>query len=82
MSRVLGLDYNFDFHRLIQTTTFECDWLTELSDNKVSNGKLPDSNLASELVENSSFFQPITIQGIVISMMKIIIITTILVSIN
>ena len=30
---------------------FECDWLIELSDNKLS-----DNNLASELVENRSFF--------------------------
>ena len=28
----------------------ECDWLIELSDNKLSN-----NNLASELVENRSF---------------------------
>ena len=37
---------------------FECDWLNKLS----------DKNLASELVENSSFFKPITIQEIVIFM--------------
>ena len=30
---------------------FECDWLIELSDNKLS-----DYNLASEFVENRSFF--------------------------
>ena len=29
---------------------FECDWFVELSDNK-----LPDNNLASELVGNRSF---------------------------
>ena len=29
---------------------FECDWLIELSDNKLS-----DNNLATELVENRSF---------------------------
>ena len=29
---------------------FECDWLIELSDNKLSN-----NNLTSELVENGSF---------------------------
>jgi len=40
---------------------FECDWLIELSDNKLS-----DTNLISELLENRSFFQPITIEGIVI----------------
>ena len=39
---------------------FECDWLIELSDNKLSNNKLSnnklsDNNLASELVENRSF---------------------------
>ena len=34
---------------------FECDWLIELSDNKLSDNKLSDNNLASELVENRSF---------------------------
>ena len=34
---------------------FECDWLIELSDNKLSNNKLSNNNLASELVENRSF---------------------------
>ena len=39
---------------------FECDWLIEpsdnkLSDNKVSDSKLSDNNLASELVGNRSF---------------------------
>ena len=39
---------------------FECDWLFELSDNKLSNNKLSnnklsDNNLASELVENRTF---------------------------
>ena len=34
---------------------FECDWLIELSDNKLSKNKLFDSNLTSELVENMSF---------------------------
>ena len=39
---------------------FECDWLIELSnnklsDNKLSNNELSDNNLASELVENRSF---------------------------
>ena len=44
---------------------FECDWLIELSDNKLSNNKLSnnklsnnklsDNNLASELVENKTF---------------------------
>ena len=38
---------------------FECDWLIELSDNKLSNNnlsdkKLSDNNLTSELVENRS----------------------------
>ena len=36
----------------------ECDWLIELSDN----------NLASELLENRSFFEPITIEEIPIFM--------------
>ena len=40
---------------------FECDWLIELSDNKLSNNKLSnnklsDNNVASELVENKTFY--------------------------
>ena len=35
---------------------FECDWLIELSDNKVSDNELSDNNLTSELVGNRSFF--------------------------
>ena len=39
---------------------FECDWLIELFDNKLSDNKLSDNrlshnNLASEVVENRSF---------------------------
>ena len=34
---------------------FECDWLFELSDNKLSNNKLSDNNLASVLEKNRSF---------------------------
>ena len=45
---------------------FECDWLIELSDNKLSESKLSNNNLTSELVENRSFFKPITIEEIVI----------------
>jgi len=33
----------------------ECDWLIELSDNKLSDNKLSNNNLTSELVENWSF---------------------------
>ena len=40
---------------LILNCNFECDWLIELSDNKLSINKLSDNNLASELVENRSF---------------------------
>ena len=41
-------------------SNFECDWLIELSDNKlsdnkVSDNKLSDNNLTSELVGNRSF---------------------------
>ena len=43
-----------------------CEWLIELSDNKLSN-----NNLASELEKNSSFFKPITIKKIVILMITI-----------
>ena len=57
---------------------FECDWLIKLSDNKLSNNKLSnyklsDNNLASELVENRTFFKPITSEEIVIFMINIII---------
>ena len=39
---------------------FECDWLLELSDNKlsdnkVSDNKLSDNNMTGELVGNRSF---------------------------
>ena len=34
---------------------FECDWLIELSHNKLSKNNLSDYNLASELVETRSF---------------------------
>ena len=34
---------------------FECDWLIELYDNKLSTNELSDNNLPSELVENKSF---------------------------
>ena len=45
---------------------FKCDWPIELSDNKLSNNKLFDNILASELVENRSFFfKPITIEEVV-----------------
>jgi len=44
---------------------FECDWLIELSDNE-----LPDNSLASGLVENRSFLKPITIEEIVIFIIK------------
>ena len=43
-----------------------CDWLNELS-NKLSDKKLSDNNLASELVEKKEFFKPITIKEIVIA---------------
>ena len=40
----------------------DCDWLIELSDNKLPNNKLSDNNLVSELVENTvEFFKPITL---------------------
>ena len=49
--------------------TFELDWLIELSDNKLSNNKLFDNNLASEL----EFITPITIEEIVIFMINSVI---------
>ena len=45
--------------------TTQCDWLIELPDNKLSN-----NNLASELVENRSFFKPFTIEEMVIFMIN------------
>ena len=50
---------------------FECDWHFELSDNELSDNELSgdelsDNNLASELVENRSFFTPVAIEEIVI----------------
>ena len=52
---------------------FECDWLIELSDNKLSDNKLSDNNLTSELVGNKRFFKPITVEEIIIFMIKIVI---------
>ena len=57
---------------------FECDWFVELSDNKLSDNKLSDNklsanNLASKLVGDMSFFKAITIEEIVIFMIKSII---------
>ena len=57
---LVGLNYNF-----------ECDWLIELSDNKLSNNKLSDNNLTTKLVENRIFFKPITIEEIVIFMINL-----------
>ena len=50
---------------------FECDWLIELSDNKLfdnklSDNKLSDNNLTTELVEN----KPIAIEETVIFMIS------------
>ena len=66
---------------LIWTTALNAifDWLIDLSNNKLSDKKLSDSklsdnNLTSELVENSSFFKPITIEEIVIFMISFFII--------
>ena len=70
--KLVDLNYNF-----------ECDWLIELSDNKLSNNKLSDNklsnnnlsdnNLASELVEKRSFLKPITIEEIVIYVINLLI---------
>jgi len=56
---LVDLNYNVD-----------CDWLIELSDNKLSDDKLSDNNLTSELVENKSFFKANTIEEIVIFMIR------------
>ena len=55
---------------------FKCDWLfdlsnNKLSDNKLSDNKLSDNNLTSEYVGNRSFFLPATTEEIVIFMIKI-----------
>ena len=44
---------------------FKCDWFVELSDSKLS-----DNNLAIELVGNTNFFKPVTIEEIAIFMIK------------
>ena len=61
---------------------FECDWLIELSDNKLSNNKLSDNklsdnNLASELVENRSFLNQSQSRKLEIIIFIIIIVITI-----
>ena len=53
---LVDLNYNFEF-----------DWFVELSDNTLSY-----NNLASELVGNRNFFKPITIEEIVIFMIRCI----------
>ena len=50
---------------------FECDWLIELSDNKLPDKKLSDNNLTSELVGNKIFFKPVTVEEIIIFMIKL-----------
>ena len=60
---------------------FACDWLIELSDNKLSNNKLfnnklSDNNLASELVVNRTFLKPITSEEIVIFVIKEVIVSS------
>ena len=42
---------------LADLNDLECDWLIELSNNKLANNKLSDNNVASELVKNRSFFK-------------------------
>ena len=52
---------------------FECDWLINLSDDKLSDKKLSDNNLASELVEKKYYeisFELITIEEILIFTIK------------
>ena len=62
---LVDLNYNFKCDWLIGLSdnkdvigwfklnyNFKCYWLIELSDNKMSNNKLYDNNLASEISEN------------------------------
>ena len=46
------------------------NWPIKLSDNKLSDNELSDYNLARKLKENGSF-KPITIEEIVIFMIKL-----------
>ena len=57
--------YSVPCDRILQRAYFECDWLIELSDNKLSN-----NNLASEFVKNRSFFKQTTIEKIEILVIK------------
>ena len=55
--KITGKNTKASARALTRFYNFECDWLIELSDNKLSNNKLSndklsDNNLASELVEN------------------------------
>ena len=67
---------NFKVKLVYFNYNFECDWLIELSDNKLFNNKLSGNNntiiiiliiynLESELVGNRSFFKRIKIEEIV-----------------
>ena len=56
-----GSNYNFGLVDLIYI--FECDWLIELSNNKLS---------AREFEENRSFFKPITVEKVLILMISIV----------
>ena len=54
---------------------FECDWLIELSDNKLSNNKLSNNklsnnNLAKRISGKYNFSKPITSEEIVILMIN------------
>ena len=60
MEKGENLHWNTDKGGVDLNYIFECDWLIELSDNKLSNNKLSnnklsDNNLGSELVENRTF---------------------------
>ena len=41
--------------RRARNCNYECDWLTELSDNKLFHNKLSDNNVTTKLVEKRTF---------------------------
>ena len=55
--------------------SFQCDWLIELSDSKLSNTKLSDNNLARGISEKLEFIKPVTNKEILIFMIIFVIVT-------
>ena len=51
---------------------FECDWLIELFDDKLSNNQLSGNNLASEFAENRSFLNLSQLKIVLFMIKKVI----------